>query len=146
MIREPSIPRVPKKIQAAIHMLIEGRARTKKEAAELAGISREHFARYLAKPHAAAFYDEAVRDALRQGKITATGMLIDLLEHASSEHVRLEAAKLVLALQGIKPPDDRTAVTIQMGAGQVVGYVIDLREPEPADKIVAAEESDPAAA
>lgn len=124
--------RVPKKILQCINLLASGEAKTQREAAAQAGITDSHLCNYLKKPQAMAVYDAAVTENLRRAKITATGTLIHLANNAASEHVRLDASKHLLALQGIKPDQRAVAVQVNIEAGRVTGYTIDLSEPDPA--------------
>jgi hypothetical protein len=52
----------------------------------------------------------------------ASARLLELVD-ASSEHVSLDASKHVLAIEGIRPPDQGQ---VSVNVGVSVGYVIDL--------------------
>jgi hypothetical protein len=58
---EPIAPhRISTKVRSGIEFMVSGDCKIIKDAAEKAGLSREHFTRELAKPHIAAYMREKV--------------------------------------------------------------------------------------
>jgi hypothetical protein len=78
----PTIPdkrrRITHKVRKAIGAMVAGEAKTITDAAEKAGLSREHLSRELSKPHVATYLQEKVARSLdrlsagrgRQNRIT----------------------------------------------------------------------------
>jgi hypothetical protein len=126
--RAASLPQPPKrerispKIAKAVNFLLAGECRTQKAAAERIGVSATYLCTQLKKPAVEAFIARRTRETIAQGKMRASVRLIELLD-ASSEHVSLDASKHVLAIEGIRPPD-QSQVNVNVGVS--VGYVIDL--------------------
>jgi len=73
-------------------------------------------------PHVEAFIARESRKTIAHGKMRASARLLELVD-ASSEHVSLDASKHVLAIEGIRPPDQGQ---VSVNVGVSVGYVIDL--------------------
>jgi hypothetical protein len=117
-------PRISRRIQQGVAVLLSGECTTLKAAAQRVGLSYWHFVRELKKPHIRVFAEHEARKNLTAGTLRASARLIELLD-AGSEHVSFDASKHVLALAGIKPAADaQVAVNIDIKAG----YVIDLRD------------------
>lgn len=114
--------RVPRKVRHAIRLILSGEVTTVKAAAERAGLSREHLSKSLGMPHIEAFIASESRKTIAHGKMRASARLLELID-ASSEHVSLDASKHVLAIEGIRPPDQGQ---VNVNVGVSVGYVIDL--------------------
>jgi hypothetical protein len=114
--------RIPPKIQKAIRFLLTGECKTQKAAAERADMSPTYLSEQLAKPKIQAFIARETRKSISAGTIRASARLIELVD-ASSEHVSLDASKHVLAIEGIRPPDQGQ---VSVNVGVSVGYVIDL--------------------
>ncbi len=132
----PAAPTRPKrithKVRRAIDIMVAGDAKTITEAAEKAGLSREHLSRELSKSHVNTFLQQKVARALAIASARAGAVKTELLD-SPSEHVRNDALSFVLGLAGIRPATTPTvAINLEMRAG----YVLDLREyDEPAKAI-----------
>ena len=113
---------IPRKVRHALDLMFRGECRDIKAAAAQAKLSREHLSRSLRMPHIQAFIARKSRETIAIGQIQASNRIVDLI-HASSEHVSLDASKHVLAIEGIRPPD-QGAISVNVGVS--VGYVIDL--------------------
>ncbi|MCK1585473.1 hypothetical protein IVB03_39455 [Bradyrhizobium sp. 168] len=113
---------IPKKVRHALNLMFRGECRDIKAAAEQAKLSREHLSRSLRMPHVQAFIASESRKTIAQHAIRAAARMGELVD-ASSEHVSLDASKHVLAIEGIRPPD-QSQVNVNVGVS--VGYVIDL--------------------
>jgi len=96
-----------------------------KDAAEKAGMKHHSLREALKKPHVKQ-YREALRHAHLTGKgERAIAVLLELMETASSEHVRLEAAKHIAALTGIRPIEE---VKHHHHHGIPAGYVLEIQD------------------
>lgn len=124
--------RIPKKIALAVKLLITGECKTQKAAAERAGLHPVYLCEALGKPKIQAFIAQQTRRNIQQGTMRASARLVELLD-AQSEHVSLDASKHVLAIEGIKPPDDSRHVSVNVGVS--VGWVINLGEDAPAKPV-----------
>lgn len=117
--------RISKRLSDAINLLVTGECKTQKAAAERVGMYPHSLSRELSKPHVRVFYERRARENIAAGVLRASARLVDLMD-ASSEHVSFDAAKHVLAIQGIKPANDaQVSVNIDVKAG----FVIDLTPP-----------------
>lgn len=116
--------RLSPRLKQACDLLASGECRTIKAAAERVGLSREHLGRMLDRPHVQAFLTRDARKTIAMGIARASRRMVELVD-ASSEHVSLDAAKHVLAIEGIKPASDRQ---VAVNVGLSVGYVIDLSD------------------
>ncbi|MCC6314809.1 MAG: hypothetical protein IT337_12445 [Thermomicrobiales bacterium] len=102
--------------------LLATRGMTQRDAARKAGISEFHLSRELRKPQIQAFIARKARESISVGALRASARVLELLD-AASEHVSLDASKHVLAIEGIRPPDQsQPLVNIAISPG----YVIDL--------------------
>lgn len=114
--------RIPPRIAQAVKLLLTGECKTQKAAAERVGITPSHLCESLTKPKIQAFIARETRRNIQNGAIRASARLVELVD-ASSEHVSLDASKHVLAIEGIRPPDQGQ---VSVNVGVSVGYVIDL--------------------
>jgi len=114
--------RIPQRVRRACEHLIEGRAKTVKDAAEQAGISREWLSRQLGKDHVIEYLNRRSRRELAVAQAKAAAVKVSLLD-ADSEHVRNDASSYVLALQGIEPIKHTTQ---DVNVTVTPGYVINL--------------------
>lgn len=122
--RDGKPKRVPKRVQQAIRLLLEGRHRYAADAAKAVGLSREHLSRMLQKPHVEVFVASERRKTIAQASLRAAGRLTELID-AESEHVSLQASQHVLAIEGISPPSNSHGV--QVNVNVTPGYVVKLR-------------------
>ncbi len=121
-------PRIPKRVRHALSLIASGECATVKAAAERVGLSREHLSRMLGRDHVQAFLTQKARKTIAEGVLRASARVLELLD-AGSEHVSLDAARHVLAIEGIKPVEGpQVAVNVAISPG----YVIDLRDPREA--------------
>ena len=126
---KPAKPRkVTRRVRHAIDLMISGQAKTQREAAEKAGLTRERFCRALKESHVIEYLDQQTRVLLAQSRAPAAAQLMTLLQQARSEHVRKDVAVTLLGYSGIHATGDRgPLVSIGIGAGP--GYIIDLSGP-----------------
>ena len=115
--------RVPKRVQHALRLLLNGKHRYAADAAKAAGLSAEHLSRMMRKPHVEVFIAEERRRTISEGSLIAAGRVVELM-HAASEHVSLQASQHVLAIEGIAPKQQGVQVNVNVKAG----FVIDLSE------------------
>jgi hypothetical protein len=114
--------RIPPKIAKAVQLLLTGECKTQKAAAERVGLNASYLCEALTKPKIQAFIARETRRTIQSGAMRASARLLELVD-ASSEHVSLDASKHVLAIEGIKPPNEGQ---VNVNVGVSVGYVIDL--------------------
>lgn len=93
-------------------------------------MSPGHLCEMLATPKIQAFIARESRKTINAGVMRASARLVELVD-ATSEHVSLDASKHVLAIEGIRPPDQGT---VNVNVGVSVGYVIDLSGNAPAQQ------------
>ena len=115
-------PRIPKHIIRACELLASGECRTVTAAAERVGVTREWLSRLMQRSHIQAFIARKSRENIQRGMLRASHRVVELID-AASEHVSLDASKHVLAIEGIRPPDQGQ---VSVNVGVSVGYVIDL--------------------
>lgn len=118
---------VSKKMRTAIALLLSGECRSLKAAAghPRVQLSRERLSKAFREPHVAAFVREQTTRQLAAGTTIAAARMLELV-NAKSEHVSLDAATRVLAIDGVMPPENRPNLNVNVGVGVSVGYVIDL--------------------
>ena len=126
--REPKSAKtrvVSRRVRHAIDLMISGQAKTQKDAAEKAGLTRERFCRALKESHVQEYLGAQTRVLLAQSQAPAAATLMTLLEQAKSEHVRKDIAVTLLGYNGMHAEGDRgPLVSVAFGAGP--GYIIDL--------------------
>jgi hypothetical protein len=93
--------RISHKVRTAITAMVAGDVKTITDAAEKAGLSREHLSRELSKPHVAEHLRQKVSRSLAIASARAGAVKTELLD-STSEHVRNDASSFVLGLAGIK--------------------------------------------
>lgn len=76
----------------------------------------------MQRSHIQAFIARKSRENIQRGMLRASHRVVELID-AASEHVSLDASKHVLAIEGIRPPDQGQ---VSVNVGVSVGYVIDL--------------------
>jgi hypothetical protein len=124
--------RVSKRIAEVIRLLLTGECKTQKAAAERVGVNVTYLSEVLQKPHVRVFIERRTRETIANGTLRASARLVELID-AGSEHVSADVSKHVLAIAGIKPAAEATAlVNINIKAA---GYVIDLSDDPPAKVI-----------
>jgi hypothetical protein len=89
-------------VREACRLLAVKQVTTIKDAAASVGMSREHLSKQLGLPHVQVFLANEARRTIAVAAGRAAHRVVELVD-ASSEHVSLDAAKHVLAIQGIKP-------------------------------------------
>lgn len=123
---------ISKKIRAAIDAMVSGEAKTITDAAEKAGLSREHLSRELGRPHIAKLLQEKVARNLALSSARAGATKIDLLASAN-DMVRDRASSWLLELAGHSP---NAAAGNHRGGGPRAGWTIDLSEPTQAGLVI----------
>jgi hypothetical protein len=118
-------PRIPKRVRHACDLIASGECTTIKAAAERVKLSREHLSRMISKPHVQVFMQREARRTIALGVMRASHRVVELMD-ASSEHVSLDASTKVLAIEGIKPAESGTHVSVSVDIK--AGYVLDLRD------------------
>jgi hypothetical protein len=72
--------RISKKVRSGIEFMVMGDCKIIKDAAEKAGLSREHFTRELSKPHIAAYMRQKVLKQLAIAAVRAGAVKGELLD------------------------------------------------------------------
>jgi len=101
--------RISAKVRAAIDAMVAGDAKTITDAADRAGLSREHLSREISKPHVTEHLRQKIKRSLAVGAARAGATKLALLD-SPNEMVRDRASSFVLGLLGIVPepsPVDR---------------------------------------
>lgn len=124
-------PRVPKRVVQAIELRISGRVKLWKDAAAQVGMTPEWLSKSLKKPQVRAFYERRCRESIAELGPEAVATLADLMRNGKSEHVRLQAVEQVAKLAGWYPEKNSPLVNVNVVAGEVVGYRIDLTPRHP---------------
>jgi hypothetical protein len=120
--------RISKKVRTGIEFMVMGDVKIIKDAAEKAGLTREHFTRELSKPHVAAYMREKVLKQLAIAAARAGSVKVDLLD-SDNEMVRDRASTFVLGLADIAPA---AAPALSVNLEMRAGYILDLRDDPPA--------------
>jgi hypothetical protein len=116
--------RISKKVRSGIEYMVSGDCKIIKDAAEKAGLTREHFTRELSKPHVAAYMREKVLKQLAIAAARAGAVKGDLLD-SDNDMVRDRASTFVLGLADIAPA---TSPALSVNIEVKAGYVIDLSD------------------
>jgi hypothetical protein len=116
--------RISKKVRAGIEFMVMGDCKIIKDAAEKAGLSREHFTRELSKPHVAEYMRQKVLKQLAIAAARAGAVKGELLD-SDNEIVRDRASTFVLGLADIAPA---SAPALSVNLEIKAGYVIDLSD------------------
>lgn len=130
----PSVPKpvksrpLSRRVRQAIDLLATRKAATQKAAAEAAGLHPDSLCRALRTSAAQVFLEQRARQTIAVASARASERMVELVD-ASSEHVSLDAAKHILAIGNIRPPDtSQPLVNIAI----TPGYVVKLRHVEEA--------------
>lgn len=114
-------PRMSRKLYHALDMYISGSAKTQQEAADKAGLSREHFCRALKLPHVQAFIVRRTGELLA-GLLPKVYRALDMVLDGDNKAAALQGAVTLFRQYGLITADAPT-VSVTM---QAPGYVIDL--------------------
>lgn len=105
---KPKLRPVSKKTRTAIEALLTGQAKTQMGAAQIAGMDNTALCRALQRPNAKALIEQMVRERLSShGMLRASALLESLMDSATSEYVQADVAKHVLAVNGVRPTQDK---------------------------------------
>lgn len=119
---------VSRKTRTAIEALLTGQAKTQAGAAQIAGMHDAALSRALARPNAKALIEQLVRERMSiHGMLRASHILESLMDSATSEYVKADVAKHIMAVNGVKPTQDR-----QSGASGGISLTIVMRQPSDA--------------
>lgn len=112
-----------RRVRRAIDLIATRKAATQKAAADAVGLHPDSLCRALRTTAAQVFLEQRARQTIAVASARASERMVELVD-ASSEHVSLDAAKHVLAIGNIRPPESGSHVSVNVGVS--VGYVIDL--------------------
>jgi hypothetical protein len=119
----PDSYRLSKRLRHALELIAAGDARTIKDAATLAGMTRENVSKSLRKPHVQAFLAQKTREILTRSQLRASRRLEELMD-SDSATVSLHATVQTLRMNG-HMPQEGSNVLIQNNNS--VGYQLILR-------------------
>jgi hypothetical protein len=112
--------RISAKVRSGIDAMVTGDCKTIKDAAEKAGLSREHFTRELSKPHIAEHLRQKVLRSLAIAAARAGAVKGELLD-SDNDMVRDRASTFVLGLADIAPASaPALSVNLEMRAGYIL--------------------------
>ena len=120
--------RISPRVRQAIESILNGTARSQRQAARECGLSEEHLCRALKKPQVRAFYERRTQ-TLASAIPKAAGVLVHLMENGQSEHVRKDVATHILSSAGIIVKDGSPPLSVAIGLQQQAGDIIELQEP-----------------
>ena len=119
-------PRIGRKIKQAVDLILSGECASQKAVCERVGISESYLSRSLKKDNIQAFITRATAKSIATGKLAATATVLRLLQGGRSEHVQLQASELILGLNGMHASPSAPSVTVSLGGGGGVGYIVCL--------------------
>ncbi len=111
------------RVKAAIRLLASGECRTITAAAARVAMSRERLSKAINAPTGQTYLASQRRELISAGSMRAAQRIVDLID-SQSDHVSFDAAKHVLAIEGVRPPE-RSPVNVDVN--MPVGYVICLK-------------------
>jgi hypothetical protein len=124
--------RISKKVRTAIDAMVAGDVKTITDAANKAGLSREHLSRELSHPHVTEHLRQKVVRSLALASARAGATKIELLD-SKNELVRDRASSFVLGLVGIQPD---TAPAAHPGSQQTPGLIIVINNGSAAPRVI----------
>jgi hypothetical protein len=108
-----------------IDALLDGTCKSQRAACERFNLSESYVSRSLKREKIRVYLTRRTSEAIAASQLPATSTVLRLMEMAKSEHVQIEAAKHMLALNGYHANPTAPGVTINTGVGGI-GYVICL--------------------
>lgn len=124
--QRPKQVRISVKVRDALKLMaFEGKSR--KQAAKAADISEDALYRALRKPEVKRLLNEYVADLRKSAAARSIARVDRLADEAGSDHVRLEANKFLLGIEGVRPSEHHVHDhTVKV----VPGYVLDMSGPD----------------
>lgn len=121
--------RISARVKDALSLMVyEGKSR--KEAANTAGITDHGLYQALSRPHVKAYRNKLLADLRDSAAARSVARVDRLADTAQSEHVKLEANKWLAGLEGVSPVQrSETHITGELTVSP--GYVIDLTPQAP---------------
>jgi hypothetical protein len=121
--------RISAKVRRGIEAMVTGDSKTIQDAAEKAGLSREHFTRELAKPHITEHLRQRVLKQLAIAAARAGAVKIDLVD-SDNAMVADRASSFILGLAGIAPATSPgVAIDVEIKAGYVIDLTDEIHKP-----------------
>ena len=120
--------RISEHIKVAVYEMIYN-GRTRKEAAEIAGIKDDSLYKILLKPDVLRYKNEIMRVFRESESERSFTKIVTLRENAKSENVQLDAAKTIASMDDRFQPGQKITHAGTIGV-KAVGYIIDLRDIE----------------
>ncbi len=114
--------KVSRRVAEAVRLILSGEVTTIKASAIRVGLHPNYLSGYLAGPVGREYLARERAKTITEGSLRGARRVVELID-ANSEHVSLDASRLALAIEGVKPADDaRVSVSVDVRAG----YVIDI--------------------
>jgi hypothetical protein len=119
----PQKERISRRLRHALDLLASGDMRNIKDAADKAGLCREHLSRSMRKSHIQAFIAQRTREILTRAQLRASRRLEELID-SDSANVSLHATVQTLRMNGHMPQE---GTNVLINNSNSVGYQLILR-------------------
>jgi hypothetical protein len=120
---------ISKKLVQAIDSLLDGTCRNQKSACERFKLSPSYLSRSMKKDKMRVYIARRTSEAIAASQLPATATVLRLMENGKSEHVQMDAARHMLALNGFHASPTAPGVNIHVGDGAKTGFIIQLASP-----------------
>jgi hypothetical protein len=117
---------IGRKIKQAIDLLLDGSCATQKAVCDRLKLSPSYLSRSLKSERIRAYVARRTRETIAAAQLPATATVLRLLESAKSEHVQLQASEFMLRLNGLHANPSAPGVSVNIGGGAPIGYIITL--------------------
>jgi hypothetical protein len=118
--------KIPRRLVQVIDALLDGSCKSQRAACERFNLSESYVSRSLKKDKIRLYLTRRTSEAIAASQLPATSTVLRLMEMAKSEHVQIEAAKHMMALNGYHANPTAPGVTINNNIGGGVGYIVCL--------------------
>lgn len=113
---------ISKRAKTGIRLILQGEVKSQSEAAKRINMNESHFSELIHSPAGRAFIARERSKTIAVGSLRAAARLVDLVD-AASEHVAFNASQHILAIEGIRPPEQSQAsVNIHISPGYVINH------------------------
>ncbi|MFZ2157244.1 MAG: hypothetical protein WAV72_14140 [Bradyrhizobium sp.] len=119
---------IPRRLVQVIDALLDGTCKSQRAACERFKLSESYVSRSMKKDKIRVYLTRRTSEAIAASQLPATSTVLRLMEMAKSEHVQIEAAKHMLALNGYHANPASPGVTVNVGGG-APGYIIQYASP-----------------
>jgi hypothetical protein len=116
---------IPRRLVQVIDALLDGTCKSQRAACERFNLSESYVSRSMKKDKIRVYLTRRTSEAIAASQLPATSTVLRLMEMAKSEHVQIEAAKHMLALNGYHANPTAPGVNINIGSTPA-GYIVQL--------------------